>query len=235
MGTVERGPVRPRPRRVADESGAPVGAPSSAHGEARIRDRPALPQARRLLRAMAHARRPQAQPQDRHGRHRRAHAHRGRTPVPQAAGGGGAPAASGTPLDDVTESLRRRLAVEGAHTSHLQNCESMQRVHISPRLGSKPVDRVTIADRAQRPDVPALRLRARHRSRVDAEPRAPREPPEAPSCRRRQPGPSVPERPRARGRPAGPSPDDVVTRAPAPTRRGRRASAPRPRPTSSAR
>jgi hypothetical protein len=49
-------------------------------------------------------------------------------------------------LDDVTDSLRRRLAVEGARKSYLQNCESMQRVHISPRLGDKPVDRVTIAD-----------------------------------------------------------------------------------------
>lgn len=49
-------------------------------------------------------------------------------------------------LDDVIDSLRRRLAVEGARKSYLQNCESMQRVHISPRLGDKPVDRVTIAD-----------------------------------------------------------------------------------------
>jgi integrase len=49
-------------------------------------------------------------------------------------------------FDEVTDSLRRRLAVEGARKSYLQNCESMQRVHISPRLGDKPVDRVTIAD-----------------------------------------------------------------------------------------
>lgn len=49
-------------------------------------------------------------------------------------------------LDEVIDSLRRRLAVEGARKSYLQNCESMQRVHISPRLGEKPVDRVTIAD-----------------------------------------------------------------------------------------
>jgi integrase len=49
-------------------------------------------------------------------------------------------------LDEVIDSLRRRLAVEGARRSYLQNCESMQRVHISPRLGDKPVDRVTIAD-----------------------------------------------------------------------------------------
>jgi integrase len=49
-------------------------------------------------------------------------------------------------LDEVTDSHRRRLAVEGARKSYLQNCESMQRIHISPRLGDKPVDRVTIAD-----------------------------------------------------------------------------------------
>jgi integrase len=49
-------------------------------------------------------------------------------------------------LDEVTDSLRRRLAVEGARKSYLQNCDSMQRVHISPRLGDKPVDRVAIAD-----------------------------------------------------------------------------------------
>jgi integrase len=48
-------------------------------------------------------------------------------------------------LDEVIDSLRRRLAVEGARKSYLQNCESMQRVHISPRLGDS-VDRVTIAD-----------------------------------------------------------------------------------------
>jgi len=49
-------------------------------------------------------------------------------------------------LDEVTDSLRRRLAVEGARKSYLQTCKSMQRVHILPRLGGKPVDRVTIAD-----------------------------------------------------------------------------------------
>jgi integrase len=49
-------------------------------------------------------------------------------------------------LDDVIDSLRRRLAVEGARKSYLQNCESMQRVHISPRIGEKPVDRLTVAD-----------------------------------------------------------------------------------------
>ena len=49
-------------------------------------------------------------------------------------------------VDEAIDSLRRRLAVEGARKSYLQNCDSMQRVHISPRLGDKPVDRVTIGD-----------------------------------------------------------------------------------------
>jgi integrase len=49
-------------------------------------------------------------------------------------------------LDEVADSHRRRLAVEGARKSYLQGCESMQRVHISPRLGDKPIDRITIAD-----------------------------------------------------------------------------------------
>jgi integrase len=49
-------------------------------------------------------------------------------------------------LDEVIDSLRRSKAVEGARKSYLQNCESMQRVHVSPCLGTKPVERVTISD-----------------------------------------------------------------------------------------
>jgi integrase len=49
-------------------------------------------------------------------------------------------------VDDVIDSLRRRLAVEGARKSYLQNCESMQRVHISPRFGSNPVEAVTVGE-----------------------------------------------------------------------------------------
>ena len=47
---------------------------------------------------------------------------------------------------DAADSLRRQLAVEGARTSYRQNCESMQRVHIAPRLGGTPIRRVTTAD-----------------------------------------------------------------------------------------
>jgi integrase len=49
-------------------------------------------------------------------------------------------------VDEAADSLRRKLAVEGARKSYLLNCESMQRVQISPRLGTKPIDRVTVAD-----------------------------------------------------------------------------------------
>lgn len=48
-------------------------------------------------------------------------------------------------VDDAADSLRSKLAIQGSRKSYLQNCESMQRVHISPRIGSKPVDRVTTA------------------------------------------------------------------------------------------
>jgi integrase len=44
---------------------------------------------------------------------------------------------------EACESLRRRLQVEGARTAYLQNCESMQRVHVEPALGRLAVDRVT--------------------------------------------------------------------------------------------
>ncbi len=46
-------------------------------------------------------------------------------------------------VDDTADSLRRKLKIEGCRTSYLQGCESMQRVHISPRMGTKPVDRVS--------------------------------------------------------------------------------------------
>ena len=49
-------------------------------------------------------------------------------------------------VDDVTDSLRKKLRLRGLRRSYLEGCESMQRVHISPRLGSKPVSEVTTAD-----------------------------------------------------------------------------------------
>ena len=48
-------------------------------------------------------------------------------------------------VDDAVDSLRRKLALEGARKSYLENCQSMQRVHITPRLGSVPLEKVTTA------------------------------------------------------------------------------------------
>lgn len=47
---------------------------------------------------------------------------------------------------EVSASLRRRLAVEGARKSYLQNCESMERVHLDPVLGSRAIDKVSSTD-----------------------------------------------------------------------------------------
>ena len=49
-------------------------------------------------------------------------------------------------VDQVADELRERLAVEGARLSYRQNCESMQRVHISPAIGKRRIDRVTRQD-----------------------------------------------------------------------------------------
>jgi hypothetical protein len=48
-------------------------------------------------------------------------------------------------VDEVTDSLRKKLRLRGLRRSYLEGCESMQRVHISPRLGSKPVSEVKTA------------------------------------------------------------------------------------------
>lgn len=48
-------------------------------------------------------------------------------------------------VDEVADSLREKQVIEGARKSYRENCESMQRVHISPALGKKPVDLVTTA------------------------------------------------------------------------------------------
>ena len=48
-------------------------------------------------------------------------------------------------VDAAADSLRRKQKLEGARKSYQENCESMQRVHISPRLGSLPVTGVSRA------------------------------------------------------------------------------------------
>jgi integrase len=49
-------------------------------------------------------------------------------------------------VDEVAEELRGRLAIEGARLSYRQNCESMQRIHVSPAIGKRRVDSVTRSD-----------------------------------------------------------------------------------------
>jgi integrase len=49
-------------------------------------------------------------------------------------------------VDEVADELRDRLSVQGARLSYRQNCESMQRVHISPVLGTRRVDGVKRQD-----------------------------------------------------------------------------------------
>jgi len=48
-------------------------------------------------------------------------------------------------VDTAADSLRRKQKLEGARKSYQEGCESMQRVHISPRLGSLPVTGVSRA------------------------------------------------------------------------------------------
>jgi integrase len=49
-------------------------------------------------------------------------------------------------VDDAADTFRERLVIEGARLSYRQNCESMQRVHISPGLGRRRVDAVKTED-----------------------------------------------------------------------------------------
>jgi integrase len=48
-------------------------------------------------------------------------------------------------VDDAAATLLRRLEIEGARKSYLENCESMHRIHIAPRIGSRKVRQVTSA------------------------------------------------------------------------------------------
>jgi hypothetical protein len=49
-------------------------------------------------------------------------------------------------VDEVIEVLRDRLVIQGARKSYQENCESMQRIHISPAIGSRRIDDVTRRD-----------------------------------------------------------------------------------------
>jgi hypothetical protein len=56
-----------------------------------------------------------------------------------------APGAEIPTVDEVSDSLREKLALSGSRRSYLENCESMQRVHITPRIGSLAVIKVSTA------------------------------------------------------------------------------------------
>jgi hypothetical protein len=49
-------------------------------------------------------------------------------------------------VEQVADSLRGKLALAGARRAYLQCCESMQRVHIAPRLGTVAISEVKTAD-----------------------------------------------------------------------------------------
>jgi integrase len=49
-------------------------------------------------------------------------------------------------LADVSAALQRQLQLRGARPSYLENCESMDRIHLSPLVGTIPVADVSSAD-----------------------------------------------------------------------------------------
>src|SRR4051794_27917828 len=148
-------------------------------------------------------------------------------------------------VNDAADALHRKLALIGSSRSHLRNTEAMQRLHIGPALGDRPLQKVT------RRDVEALgeRLLARGLSpktvrdvivflnavfehAIDLE--WTRENPVRRAARpkRRRAGAANPdlqfltlEELEAVLRAI---PDEIVVREPAPTRRGRRGPAPPP-------
>lgn len=150
-------------------------------------------------------------------------------------------------VDEVGDSLRQDLRIGGARRSYLEGCESMQRVHISPRLGALAVTSVTtshveavasamladgLSPKTIRNVVSFLHSILEHaieRGWIR----------ENPARRASRPG-------RRRNGDANPDlqflsldeldavlraiPDEVVVRTPAPSRRGRRGPAPPPPP-----
>lgn len=150
-------------------------------------------------------------------------------------------------VDDATDSLRRKLKIEGCRTSYLQGCESMQRVHISPRLGSKPVDRVMqtqvedLAEEmlAQGKSPKTVRnvitfLHSVFEHAIDKRWATENPVRRATRPKRRRAGDADPDllflSVSELHRVVGAIPDEVVLREPAPTRRGRRGPAPPPPP-----
>jgi integrase len=157
-----------------------------------------------------------------------------------------APGAHVPSLDEVATSLRQQLELRGTSKSYRENCEYMQRVHISPSIGDR---RVTDVGRG---DVEAL---ARQLLKKELAPKSVRnmlgflhavfEHAIDRGWVRENPVRRA-EKPRRRSSGASADlqflsvaeleavlraiPEEAVTRAPAPTRRGRRGPAPPPSP-----
>jgi integrase len=146
-------------------------------------------------------------------------------------------------VDDAADSLRSKLAIQGSRKSYLGNCESMQRVHISPRIGNKPVDRVTtaqveaaaeqmleagLAPKSVRNLITFLHSVFEHA--IDKGWAAENPVRRAARPKRRRSGDVDPDLQfltlEELDKVIGAIPDEVVTREPAPTRRGRRGPAP---------
>jgi integrase len=49
-------------------------------------------------------------------------------------------------VDEVADELRDRLTIQGARLSYRQNCDAMQRVHISPAIGKRRVESIKHQD-----------------------------------------------------------------------------------------
>lgn len=153
----------------------------------------------------------------------------------------------GRTVDQAADSLRRVLAVDGARTSYLQNCASMQRVHISAALGTRPLERVTVEDverigtvmRGRGLSPKSVRNvlaflysvfeHAIHRGWCIDNPAR-----RASRPKRRRAGDAAPDLQFLDGEELDDVlraiPDEVVVRAPSPTRRGRPGPAPPPPP-----
>jgi integrase len=150
-------------------------------------------------------------------------------------------------VSHAAEDLRRKLALQGSRKSYLGNCASMQRCHIDPDLGPKPLRKVTRTDvealasamlnEGLKPKTVRNTLAFLHQifeHAIDREWTYENPVRRATRPRRRRAGDTEPDLQfltlpeldavlRA-------IPDEVVVREPAPTRRGRRGPAPPPPP-----
>ena len=122
----------------------------SPHGRAEtdLRHRPAVQEARRLLRTLANLRRPEAEPARRGGQAARRSegpdARSGGAPLRAHAGGRRAPASAcgggeGITVTEACESLSPEAVARGGAQVLPGGLRSMQEVQIDPRIGERPV------------------------------------------------------------------------------------------------